>query len=467
MRASQPPFPKPDGRKRTGSFETAMVGGVRVFRGRLRLADGTKSDRFDLPQHMNERQARAWLAGKQAEEDATHQVMNARRARLRDEAASLNEKHDDETCDAWFQRFSKYRRSEVESVDKDASRWKVHISPHIGPKPIASVTADDIENIRDEIKRQVLAYRAADSMRGPGRMAPKTGQNVWSVLTTAFKYAAGRHGPRDLRVREPQGNPCLGIPPPPTGPSKRRHWSRPAELSAAFASPLNSLEWKEAIAIGVYLHLRPGELHELRVRDLDLDADEVHITRAWDEDAKEVKKPKTNEGIRHVTIPASLKPLLERIADERGANEHVAPIVSESPEDEHADTFREFLRNGGACSEEIFSDTSTHEMIDFRSIRDTGITWRFLAGERAEIVQREAGHKDLVTTLGYAKEVSDRRGRFGEPFPELPRDLIEGAVCGPVDQSVAQVVIASHRKRVVTSGEGGIRTHGTVSRTHP
>lgn len=65
---------------------------------------------------------------------------------------------------------------------------------------------------------------------------------------------------------------------------------------------------------------------------------------------------------------------------------------------------------------EFFLETATHLPIDFRSIRDSGITWRFLAGERAEVVQREAGHEHIATTLGYAKEVQDRRGRYGSPF---------------------------------------------------
>src|SRR5690606_33548184 len=46
------------------------------------------------------------------------------------------------------------------------------------------------------------------------------------------------------------------------------------------------------------------------------------------------------------------------------------------------------------------------------------------AGERAEVVQREAGHEHISTTLGYAKEVQDRRGRYGEPFPALPAVLV-------------------------------------------
>lgn len=448
---------------RTGEFEIAIVDGVTTYRGRLILQDGTRNKRFDFPSHMSEKAARDELERLQVDEDKTHAVYKAKLERLRLEAAGRGEKHDGETCNAWFDRFCKYRRDEVASVDKDRSRWKHYIAPHIGPKPIAEVSADDIENIRDEIKRQVLAYRAADNMRGPDRMAPKSGQNIWCVLTTAFKYAAGRHGPRELRVPELQGkgkNPCADIPPPPVGPSKLRHWIYPSELAAALASPKNALEWKEAIAIGVYLHLRPGELHELRVRDLDLDAGEVHITRSWDEDKKEVKQTKSAAGIRHVTIPATLKPLLECIKRDRGPHDHVAPIVASTPEDEHADTFRAFLKNGGACRAAIFVDVSTHERIDFRSIRDTGITWRFLAGDRAEVVQREAGHKDLKTTLGYAKEVSDRRGRFGEPFPTLPTDLAAAPAARPISpspQTGPQVRSTPERNRRFRGGEGGIR----------
>ena len=79
-------------------------------------------------------------------------------------------------------------------------------------------------------------------------------------------------------------------------------------------------------------------------------------------------------------------------------------------------------------------------MIDFRSLRDSGITWRFLKGERGEVIQREAGHEEITTTLGYAKEVQDRQGRYGDPFPALPDDLTgpspPGSPRGPVTSPV-------------------------------
>jgi integrase len=246
---------------------------------------------------------------------------------------------------------------------------------------------------------------------------------VCAILTTAMKHASTRKGARQLRVREAEGNPCEGVPPPRRGGTKRRHWCRSAWLNAALASPKNDRAIKEAVAIGIGLHLRPGELHELRVRDLDLDAGEVRVHRSFGEGEKKVKKTKTDEGVRTVTIPAWLLPLLKRSAEERAAGDHLAPWIAATPEDERAEAFRTFLRNGGAAPEHIFKDSETHEKIDFRSVRDTGVTLRFLAGERAEVVQREAGHKHPATTLGYAKEVANKGGRYGSASLTLPPEL--------------------------------------------
>ena len=214
------------------------------------------------------------------------------------------------------------------------------------------------------------------------------------------------------------------------------------------------LAWREAIAIGCYLHLRPGEIHELRVSDLDLDAGEAKIRRAYDEREKVVKPPKTEEGIRHITIPTTLLPLLRRIERERAPNDLVAPIVSATPEKNRAGFFRDFLRAANVTRVELFVETETHLRIDFRSLRDSGITWRFLAEHRAEVIQRESGHEHVGTTLGYAKEVQDRRGRYGTPFPALPNDLTKG-VRPP--HSSEQSSAETQRARIAGSSWSGRR----------
>ena len=119
-----------------------------------------------------------------------------------------------ETCDEWYERFATYRAKEVGGAEDDKWRWSKWISPHIGSKPIRDVTPNDIENVKDAPTAAVLAYEAAGNAKGEGRLSPKTAQHVWSALTMAMKYAATMKGPRDLRVREDRGNPCVGVPPP-------------------------------------------------------------------------------------------------------------------------------------------------------------------------------------------------------------------------------------------------------------
>jgi|CZKU01.1.fsa_nt_gi hypothetical protein len=67
-------------------------------------------------------------------------------------------------------------------------------------------------------------------------------------------------------------------------------------------------------------------------------------------------------------------------------------------------------------------------MVNFRSWRDTGITWLALAGVDVAKMQRRAGHDSISRTLGYVKMAEDLTGSIGEPFPALPATLLEGEV---------------------------------------
>jgi hypothetical protein len=74
-------------------------------------------------------------------------------------------------------------------------------------------------------------------------------------------------------------------------------------------------------------------------------------------------------------------------------------------------------------------------------------------------VQREAGHEHISTTLGYGKEVHNRRGRYGEPFPTLPADLV-GAGVHPVSASKSASKGAPaivHTTGIVKDSESGKR----------
>ena len=80
-------------------------------------------------------------------------------------------------------------------------------------------------------------------------------------------------------------------------------------------------------------------------------------------------------------------------------------------------------------------------------------------------MQREAGHEMISQTLGYAKEVQDRGGRSGAPFPELPADLTDpspGAVVSSVVRAAANSADSwsGRRDRKRLNIEGRLLTRG-------
>ena len=114
----------------------------------------------------------------------------------------------------------------------------------------------------------------------------------------------------------------------------------PSETTSA-RSLLVLVVWRE-----LYLYLRPGELYELRWKDVDLDLEIVSISRAFDWEDREVKPPKTQNGIRDVPIPFGLLPLLTRMLREKASlsptgdkqwlEEKVVPIMSVTGENRGA-----------------------------------------------------------------------------------------------------------------------------------
>src|SRR5258708_7512521 len=141
-------------RPRTGTFEIADVAGRPVYRGRLRLSDGDRTDRFDLPSGMDERQARAYLAGLQAEEDTTHAWFNARQEREWAKAAAVGPS-EGETVFTYAKRWLVAREGRIASVRDNKGHLKEHVLPVLGPLVMRSVTDKDIEAFVAALDRKV------------------------------------------------------------------------------------------------------------------------------------------------------------------------------------------------------------------------------------------------------------------------------------------------------------------------
>jgi integrase len=78
----------------------------------------------------------------------------------------------------------------------------------------------------------------------------------------------------------------------------------------------------------------------------------------------------------------------------------VVPLLAATPEDDVAEITRDHLRRAGITRPALFVDTATTVQANFRTWRDTGITWLAMTGLGVDKIQRRAGHESIATTLG-------------------------------------------------------------------
>ena len=342
-----------------------------------------------------------------------------------------------ETCDQWMVRFTKYGVELGQSdAEKKARRWRKWISKRIGSRRPKDITKNDIEDLRDALDVAILEWAPGKSSKIGTCLTAKSAMNVWSAVTSSFKAMTSSKR-RDLRVLDGKPNPCIGVEPPGdrgAAKARRKTFLYPKEAGALLAcGGLDGvpLEWREVYAVALYTYLRPGELYVLTWADVDLDARHVRITKAWDFVDGKLKAPKTANGIRTVPIEPALIPLLERMKKGRKPSELVVPCLSAFGEDHLAQLFRKHLVTAGVKRPELHASTRTHVQSNFRSCRDSGLTWLAMASVDVTKIMRRAGHDMVQTTMGYVKLAEDITGDLGVPFAPLPSDLVGSEPCDP------------------------------------
>ena len=139
-----------------------------------------------------------------------------------------------------------------------------------------------------------------------------------------------------------------------------------------------------------------------------------------------MKAPKTANGVRDVAIPATLVPLLTAMK-EGGVGKAVVPLMQDISERRRAEWMRKHFTLAKLDRARLTEQSATTMQINFRSCRDTGITWLALQGVDVAKMQRRAGHDAISTPLGYVKMAEDLTGSIGQPFPQLPADLVDGS----------------------------------------
>ena len=161
------------------------------------------------------------------------------------------------------------------------------ILPKLGALPLTSITSDDVRRWHSSF----------------GSSTPTLRAHAYGLLRTIMGTAAS-----DGKIAV---NPCVirGA-----GSARRVHKIRPAslpeleKLTAEMPEP-----YRPMILLASWCALRFGELTELRRRDVDLGGETVRVERAVVRAGGgfQVTTPKSDAGIRDVTIPPHLLPALE------------------------------------------------------------------------------------------------------------------------------------------------------------
>lgn len=164
-----------------------------------------------------------------------------------------------------------------------------------------------------------------------------------------------------------------------------------------------------AVYLAAWCALRQGEVLGLQRRDFNLEAGTVRIERQWQAQGSEhaggkpgYREPKTSAGVRTLTIPASLLPVVRAHLDAfvKAAGESVVfeseyspgKPVSQSSFDRQWRLARDQVRPG----------------FRFHNLRHTGLTLYAQQGATLEELRVRAGHSDIDAVLRYQHATLER-----------------------------------------------------------
>jgi integrase len=292
---------------------------------------------------------------------------------------------------------------------------RLRVLPELGSRKLADIDFSDLLELKERLQ-------------GEGHSG-STIRNTFVPLQAIYRRAR--------RTGLVQVNPTLDLGLPTSGTRERA--AMPAE-AAELLEPLADLEralWGTAF----YAGLRRGELRALRVRDLDLGADTISVERGWD-DKEGAIEPKSRAGKRKVFVLAPLKPLLEPLVENRGADELVfgsGPASAFDPRAVARKAVRAWDAEDKKRTERQVEENPEQdpvllpERFTLHEARHSFSTWLDHAGVSGSRADRYMGHSDGSVAGRYRHQLP---GQLAEDA-KLVDAYLAGAVAGKVVAIVA------------------------------
>lgn len=264
---------------------------------------------------------------------------------------------------------------------------EAHISPSLGPYPVAALTYRHIAGWVREMDEKGLA--------------PKTISNVHGLFSAAMTTA--------VRLGYREDNPCAGVELP---KSRATHDEMTVLTRNEFALLLSKVSpfYQPLVVTLVATGLRWGEATALTVSDLDLIATPptLRVTKAWKRDAQGrwyVGPPKTRRARRTVALPDELVDVLRPLVADKAPGDLVFTNTVGSQLSSSRFWTQTWTPALDAATAPVLADGTpdpTAPRLTKRprvhDLRHTHASWMIAAGIDLFVLQRRLGHESITTT---------------------------------------------------------------------
>ncbi len=309
-----------------------------------------------------------------------------------DAVAWLNRQHQDAVAGHWQPE----QRHRVATLRAYAETWLEH-------RPLKPRTRELYRDLLDDEILPALGALRLDRItpttvtnwyRGMGEGHPTRRAHAYGLLRTIMRSAWRE----DLIA----ANPCRVEGGGSVKRQRRTTIASLAELDTIVAAMPE--RYRAMVLLAAWCGLRFGELAELRRSDLDLDAGVVHVQRGVVRvgGVAVVGTPKSEAGVRDVTIPAHIVPALK---------DHLRRHVGRSP--------RALLFPGSRTGEQLRPSSLARVWyparkkagrtdLRFHDLRHTGLTLAAATGATLADLMARAGHSTPQAAMVYQHAVADR-----------------------------------------------------------
>ena len=296
----------------------------------------------------------------------------------------------DKDPEALYKKLEDAKATGPLTMGKIVEAWRDEHSRNVGYKTAESYVAPCrriVEDFGDDIPGKISAARIQAFITSLGKRgyARRTVQLHYDILSMVFSYCL-LHGYAQI-------SPMDAVDIPKGLRSEKR--TVPEDDALAAVKARTDVPLAPLALICLYAGLRRGEALALRQEDIDRKARVIHVTKAVEfvGNQPHIKPPKTDTGVRDVTIPTVLMP---HIPTGKG-------FLFPGEDADHPMTKTMYRKRWLAYCREIGYDITAHQL------RHGYATYLYEAGVPVLAAQKLLGHADASTTMNIYTHLRERQ----------------------------------------------------------